>query len=87
MIYDRNGTYVWRMLDDARAEKVPVQIGLRSGGTVEIVDGIAPGDVLVSAGTHKVMADRKLRVLKSGGETAPVETAAPAVPKPADAAS
>ena len=83
MIYDRNGTYVWRMIDDSSAEKVPVEIGLRADGVVEIVEGIFPGDEIVSAGTHKVMVGKKLRVLGVDGEEGAVETAAPAsAPKP-----
>jgi membrane fusion protein (multidrug efflux system) len=60
MVYDRNGTYVWRIDADGLAEKVPVELGLRGRGQVEITAGIAAGDVIVSAGTNKVMAGKKL---------------------------
>jgi membrane fusion protein (multidrug efflux system) len=84
MVYDRNGTYVWRMIEDDQAEKVPVEVGLRADGGVEIVDGISAGDTIVSAGTHKVLAGKKLHVLRAGEDGrqdasgAAVETAAPA---------
>jgi membrane fusion protein (multidrug efflux system) len=74
MIYDRNGTYVWRMIEEDRAEKVPVTIGLRTNGAVEILEGIEPGDAVVSAGTHKVMAGKKLTV--AGGVLAGAATGA-----------
>ena len=60
MVYDRNGTYVWRMGAEGLAEKVPVGIGLRQHGIVEITSGLEPGDQIVAAGVHKVMAGQKL---------------------------
>jgi membrane fusion protein (multidrug efflux system) len=67
IVYDRNGTYLWRMLDEDHAEKVPVKIGLRSAGEVEIVAGLSPGDAVVSAGTHKVMAGKRILTVESPG--------------------
>ncbi len=61
MVYDRNGTYVWRMGADGLAEKVPVSIGLRQEGIVEITSGLESGDRVVAAGVHKVMAGQKLQ--------------------------
>jgi membrane fusion protein (multidrug efflux system) len=60
MVYDRNGTYVWRVGEGSLAEKVPVSIGLRQHGNVEVTSGLAPGDRVVAAGVHKVMAGQKL---------------------------
>ena len=56
LIYDRNGTYVWRVSPEKRVEKVPVEIGLRQKGRVQIVAGISSGDSVISAGTNKVLA-------------------------------
>jgi len=56
MVYDRHGTYVWRIDAEERAEKVPVEIGVRRHGRVEIVGGLSPGDRVISAGVSKVMA-------------------------------
>jgi len=61
LVYDRNGTYLWRVGEGERAEKVPVEIGLRQDGRVEIVRGVSAGDVVVSAGTNKVMAGTRVR--------------------------
>ena len=65
IVYDRNGTYIWRITEDDLAEKIPVKIGLRRSGTVEIVSGIADGDRIVSAGTHKVMAGERVNAIEA----------------------
>ena len=60
LIYDRNGTYLWRVDDENRAEKIPIEIGLRQAGRVEILKGVAAGDRIVSAGTNKVSAGSEI---------------------------
>lgn len=62
MVYDRHGNYVWRLDAEGRAEKIPVTIGIRRNGQVEIVGGIEAGDRIVSAGINKVMAGNLLDV-------------------------
>ena len=65
IVYDRNGTYIWRITEDDFAEKIPIKIGLRRSGTVEVVSGIADGDRVVSAGTHKVMAGERVNAIEA----------------------
>jgi membrane fusion protein (multidrug efflux system) len=60
VVFDRAGSYVWRVRDEV-AQRVPIEIGLRKGGTVEVTLGLQPGDTVVTAGTHKVVEGRKLR--------------------------
>jgi membrane fusion protein (multidrug efflux system) len=60
VVFDREGTYVWRVRDEV-AERVPIEVGLRKGGRVEVTLGLEPGDTIVTAGTHKVIEGRKLR--------------------------
>lgn len=60
MVYDRHGIYVWRAGEEDLAEKVPVTIGQRQDGRVEILSGVAPGDWVITAGTNKAMAGMKL---------------------------
>ncbi len=62
MVYDRNGTYVWRVLEGDAVEKVPVVVGVRQSGEVEIREGISDGDRVISAGTHKVMAGDRIAI-------------------------
>jgi membrane fusion protein (multidrug efflux system) len=75
MVYDRHGTYVWRIDAEERAEKVPVEIGVRRHGKVEILGGLAAGDRVITAGVNKVMA----------GSLVSVQPAAPDLEGPDDA--
>jgi membrane fusion protein (multidrug efflux system) len=61
VVFDRQGTYVWRADGDQAAARVPVELGLRKGGRVEVTMGLRPGDTIVTAGTHKVSEGRTLR--------------------------
>ncbi len=79
MVYDRNGTYVWRVDADDIAEKIPVEIGIRQEGRVEILSGLEPHDRVVSAGINKVSAGKAVLAVPSqvepshaGDEPAPV---------------
>ena len=67
--YDAGGSFVWRVGEGHLAERVPVQLGIRRDGRVEIKSGLAKGDTIVSSGTHKVVA---------GAPVAPVAPAAAA---------
>jgi membrane fusion protein (multidrug efflux system) len=70
VVYDRQGTYVWRVSQDNVAKRVPVAVGAHRSGRVEITSGLRAGDTVVSAGTHKVT------------EGAPLQPASPAVAEP-----
>ncbi len=56
LVYDRHGIYVWRVDPDGRAEKVPVEMGIRQKGRVEILVGLEAQDRVISAGVNKVRA-------------------------------
>ena len=71
IVYDRNGSYVWLIDEDLRAQKVPVRIGLRQRGRVEIAEGVEAGDRVVAAGTNKLMAGSQVEIAPS----APLEHA------------
>ena len=51
---DDQGPYVWKVDDEDRVSRQPIEIGLRERGIVEVVQGLQPGTRIVSAGTHKV---------------------------------
>jgi membrane fusion protein (multidrug efflux system) len=55
VVYDPQGTFVWRVTADGTAERVPVTLGQRTKGRVEVKSGLAAGDRVVSAGTNKVI--------------------------------
>jgi len=46
---------------DGRAQREPVRIGLRSGGWSEVLDGLAPGDLVVPAGVTDVVDGTRVR--------------------------
>ena len=51
---DQQGAYVWVVDEDDTVSRRPIEIGLRELGVVEVVQGLAPGIRIVTAGTHKV---------------------------------
>jgi membrane fusion protein, multidrug efflux system len=55
VVYDPQGTYVWRLDGEGKAARAPVTLGQRTKGRVEVKTGLAVGDRVVSAGTNKVM--------------------------------
>jgi len=69
--YDTRGSFVWRVAPGDIAERVGVASGIRDAGLVEIREGLAEGDSIVTAGTHKVTEGAHLSV---GGT---VDAAAP----------
>lgn len=54
VVFDRHGTYVWRVDAGMKVAKVPVETGLRRDGEVEVTLGLQPGDRIVSAGVNKL---------------------------------
>jgi membrane fusion protein (multidrug efflux system) len=63
--YDARGTFVWRVDERNVAHRVPVELGIRREGRVEVTAGLGPGDRIVSAGTHKVADDAPVRPAES----------------------
>lgn len=61
LVYDLEGTYVWRIDAERRARRAKVELGLRRDGRVEVASGLDAGDVIVSAGVHKVRAGGVVR--------------------------
>lgn len=60
VVFDHHGPFVWRVTDEDRVERVPIETGLRTGGKVEVTMGLRDGDTVVSAGTHKVSEGSKI---------------------------
>jgi len=46
---------------DGRAERVPVKVGLRGDGRLEVLEGAAPGDALVPATNGLITAGQRVR--------------------------
>jgi membrane fusion protein (multidrug efflux system) len=58
--------YVFKVVDGA-AKRVPVKIGVRRDAKVEIVEGIAAGDQVVTAGMRLSRDGQSVRVLSPAG--------------------
>ncbi len=64
-------SYVWRVLD-GKAGLVPVQTGTRKVGEVEIVKGLAAGDVVVTEGTQRLAPGMQVSIIPSGKPAAEI---------------
>jgi len=62
IVYGRDGVFVWR-IEDGQAVQVPVTLGIRQPGRVELLSGVQAGDLIVSAGTQKLRAGSPVRDL------------------------
>jgi len=61
-------TFVWKVDEDQRVERVQVSVGQRQGGQVEIVSGVARGDKIVVEGTGKLYPGAHVREpVEAGG--------------------
>jgi membrane fusion protein (multidrug efflux system) len=78
VVFDREGTYVWKLLEGDVATRVPIQVGLRKDGRVEVTLGLQPGDRIVTAGTHKVSEGKKVAVVAPSGAAHGQASRAPA---------
>ena len=63
-VHDVTGTQPWVLaVEGHRAVRRPVKIGLRGNDHVEVVEGVAPGDLLVSATNAAVKAGQRVRAV------------------------
>ena len=51
-------------IEDGRAVRVPVKIGVRRRGTVEIIDGLVADEQIVDGGVQKVRNGTRVRVVQ-----------------------
>jgi membrane fusion protein (multidrug efflux system) len=49
-------------IENGQAKRVPVRVGMRSDGRVEIVEGLQPGQRVVTEGVVKISDGMKVRV-------------------------
>jgi membrane fusion protein (multidrug efflux system) len=69
VVPEGNSRYVFR-IKDGKAERVAVKLGLRRNGEVEVTEGLAPGDVVITGGQQRV---------RNGGRVEVINTVAPGV--------
>ena len=70
--YDPQGSYVYRLDENSKAQRVEVRSGLQFGDQVEILEGLADGEQVVTKGFLGLRADLKVRVVNGADE--PVES-------------
>ncbi|NIR40475.1 MAG: efflux RND transporter periplasmic adaptor subunit, partial [Actinobacteria bacterium] len=75
---DPEGAFVWRVAEGDTVERAAVELGAREGERVEIRTGLATGDRVVTAGTHKVFPGAPVRAVE------PPSATASGTPVPAD---
>jgi len=73
--------YVYKVVD-GRAMRQKVEIGLRREGKVEIMGGLAPADLVVTAGIVKLRDGAPVRVANAPAANQPVGRADPPAPAP-----
>lgn len=64
-----NVQFVYR-IEDGKAKRVEVKTGARRAAMVEVVDGLAPGDVVVTAGHLKLRDGAAVTVVQPAGPAA-----------------
>ena len=68
-----NRQYILRVGEDMTVEEVLVEIGSRLPGAVEVLDGLAEGDLVVIEGTTKARPGGQVRILSGAPGDAPVQ--------------
>jgi len=62
LVLRREGTTVFRILDDDTAERITVTTGLGTGGMIQITGGIKVGDRVVTRGAERLRAGQKVDI-------------------------
>jgi membrane fusion protein (multidrug efflux system) len=61
-------SFVYRVVD-GKIVNTPVRLGLRRNAAVEVLEGLSPGDQVVTAGQLKVQPGRNVTVVPAPGDT------------------
>jgi membrane fusion protein (multidrug efflux system) len=63
-----DNVYVYKVDKENTVKKVPVEIGLRKKGIVEIKSGLEDGDTVVAEGLKKTRPNGKIKPIKYGSK-------------------
>ena len=70
-VHEAGGEQPWILaIERHRAVRRPVKLGLRGDGRIEVLEGVAPGDVLISAADATVKAGQRVRAVAAAGGSA-----------------
>jgi HlyD family secretion protein len=68
-VHDANGAQPWVLaVDGWRAQRRPVKLGLKGDGRVEVLEGVTPGDRLVSAAQLMVKSGQRVRAVPAAAD-------------------
>lgn len=68
LVLRREGTSVFRILEDDTAERVTVATGLGAGGMIQVAGGLSVGDRVVVRGAERLRPGQKVSVLPDAAE-------------------
>jgi len=69
VVRDANSAQPWVLaVDGWRAQRRAVKLGLKGDGRVEVLDGVAPGDRLISASQATVRSGQRVRAVAAAGK-------------------
>ena len=71
LVREGDTSFVYVVGSDNKAKRLPVITGGRDGNVVEVIDGLAAGDKIVTEGVVKLTDGAKVRVGKPGGAAKP----------------
>jgi RND family efflux transporter MFP subunit len=66
LVLRREGTSVFRILEDDTAERVTVATGLGTGGMIQVTGGLSVGDRVVVRGAERLRQGQKVSILPAG---------------------
>jgi membrane fusion protein (multidrug efflux system) len=64
MMIEGSKTYVYKVSKDNITNKTEIEIGIRSGGFIEIISGLNEGETIVAEGLKKVRPRGKIKPIK-----------------------
>ncbi len=65
IILEGNKAYVYKVLGDNSVKKIEIKIGSRDQGFVEILDGLAEGNIIVAEGLKKINPKGKIKPINN----------------------
>ena len=65
IMLEGNKAYVYKISEDNVANKTEITFGLRNKGNVEVISGLAEGDLIVAEGLKKVRPRGKIKPIKN----------------------
>ena len=71
LVLRREGTSVFRVLEDGTAERVTVSTGLGAGGMIQVTGGLSTGDRVIIRGAERLRPGQKVTIVAQGEPSEP----------------